>query len=145
MKRGIADAWPIAPSGSEPAATKSPSHLPPLNVAPVDNYLVSVIISGKEPGIPVPGHLRVVAESDLAVKLTDINPLTQYPEPTHGGYDLLLVGENFAREAQDNIIEVEGRLPLARWISRLTRSSATPNCVFLLRPFKMSREMENSP
>jgi len=78
---------------------------------PHGNYLVSVIIANKEPGLSVPGDLRVVADSDAPVKLTAIHPLTQYPSAKHGNYDLLLVGENFARNPEDNIIEVEGRGP----------------------------------
>jgi hypothetical protein len=78
---------------------------------PIGNYLVSVIIAGKEPGTQVPGHLRVVADSDGPVKLTAIHPLTQYPNAKHGDYDLVLVGENFARNPEDNKIVVVGRGP----------------------------------
>jgi hypothetical protein len=76
-------------------------------------YLVYVLIANAEPGLPVPGDLRVVADSDAPVKLTAIHPVTQYPNSKHIGYDLLLVGENFARNAQDNTIEIVGRGPEA--------------------------------
>jgi hypothetical protein len=76
---------------------------------PHGNYLVYIVVANKEPGLSVPGDLRVVADSDAPVRLTAIHPLTQYPSAKHGNYDLLLVGENFARNPEDNIIEVVGR------------------------------------
>lgn len=78
---------------------------------PTGRYLVSVISGGKEPGYAVPGELRVVADTDAQVVLDYIHPLTQYPSPAHQGYDLELVGQNFARKLEDNSIIVVGRGP----------------------------------
>lgn len=76
---------------------------------PRQDYLVSVTIGDNK--LPFSTRLRVLPDSDAQVKLTAIHPLTQYPSSTHGDYDLVFIGENFDRHAEDNSIEVADRGP----------------------------------
>ena len=76
---------------------------------PRQDYLVSVTIDSNK--LPFSSRLSVLPDSDAPVKLTAIHPVTQYPSATHGDYDLVFIGENFDRHAEDNLIEVVDRGP----------------------------------
>jgi hypothetical protein len=83
--------------------------LPPDKV-PTDRYLVSVLIAGKE--LPVPGDLRVIADSSVPVHLDGVYPITAYPTE-HTGCDFDITGQNLAAKPQDNMILVVGRGPVS--------------------------------
>ena len=85
------------------ALGQNPPVVPPTQNPPV--------VASPNPPLPVPVTPQPAADSSAPVQLDAIHPLTQYPSQQHRGYDLLLVGKNFAPKPELNTIEVVGRGP----------------------------------
>jgi hypothetical protein len=99
---------PIAATAS--ADGKNVTFKVPDNV-PAGDYLVALAIDGKE--LPVPGDLRIVADSTVKPTIDSIAPATDYLGADETGFSFLIAGENLAHLATDNTVIRVGYGPLS--------------------------------
>jgi hypothetical protein len=78
---------------------------------PAGDYLVALSIDGKE--LPVPGDLRIVADSTVKPAIDSISPSTDYMGADQNAFSFEISGQNLAQVATDNtVIRVDsGPLP----------------------------------
>jgi hypothetical protein len=79
---------------------------------PSGTYLVYVAIGQDKSAVP--GQLRVLPDSAAQVHLDSVYPLTSYRNAIHNAFDFEIVGQNLAKNAEDNVVEIvdEGPIPM---------------------------------
>src|ERR1700722_18533160 len=77
---------------------------------PTGTYLVYVAVGRNKSAVP--GQLRVLPDSAATVHLDSVYPLTSYRNPVHNAFDFEIVGQNLAKNPEDNVVEIVGEGPI---------------------------------
>jgi hypothetical protein len=81
----------------------------PANM-PSGTYLVYVAVGQDKSAVP--GQLRVLPDSAAPVHLDSVYPLTSYRNAIHNAFDFEIVGQNLAKNPEDNLVEIVGEGPI---------------------------------